>query len=98
MHHACLDDLLGVTASGRTWRSHSWLSVVCVRPVLCNNQKKVWKLQGNLHHDTSLFQGRAWLQVRRRRRRRPADVDDHCLTSAALTTQDSVDQALLVCV
>eukprot|EP00952_Eustigmatos_sp_NYUAD-ZCMA_P010730 43852-Eustigmatos_ZCMA.PRE.1 len=33
------------------------------RPTLCNNQKKMWKLQGNLHHDTSLFQGRAWLQI-----------------------------------
>jgi hypothetical protein len=33
------------------------------RPTLCNNQKKIWSLQGNLHHDTSLFQGRAWLQV-----------------------------------
>lgn len=33
------------------------------KPVLCNNQKKVWKLQGELHHDTDLFQGRAWLQV-----------------------------------
>lgn len=41
-----------------------WCVWVCVQPILCNNQKKVWKLQGNLHHDTSLFQGRAWLQVR----------------------------------
>lgn len=45
------------------------MCVVCVQPILCNNQKKVWKLQGNLHHDTSLFQGRAWLQVGHPRRK-----------------------------
>ena len=33
------------------------------KPVLCNNQKKMFMLRGNLHHDTSLFQGRAWLQI-----------------------------------
>ena len=33
------------------------------KPVLCNNQKKIFTLRGNLHHDTSLFQGRAWLQI-----------------------------------
>jgi len=33
------------------------------KPVLCNNQKKIFMLRGNLHHDTSLFQGRAWLQI-----------------------------------
>jgi hypothetical protein len=33
------------------------------KPVLCNNQKKIFMLRGNLHHDTSLFQNRAWLQI-----------------------------------
>ena len=33
------------------------------KPILCNNQKKVWKLQGQLHHNTDLFQGRAWTQM-----------------------------------
>ncbi|EWM23237.1 hypothetical protein Naga_100917g1 [Nannochloropsis gaditana] len=33
------------------------------KPVLCNNQRKVWKLQGELFHDTNPFQGRAWLQI-----------------------------------
>ena len=33
------------------------------KPILCNNQKKVWKLQGHLHHNTEPFQGRAWMQM-----------------------------------
>ena len=33
------------------------------KPILCNNQKKVWTLQGNLHHDTSIFKGRTWVQI-----------------------------------
>jgi hypothetical protein len=56
-------------ADGQWSESIVWCVLVCVQPILCNNQKKVWKLQGNLHHDTSLFQGRAWLQVGHRRRK-----------------------------
>lgn len=59
----CKGSVWPVAAHVTLSRSHSRPQQESKKPILCNNQKKVWKLQGQLHHNVELFKGRAWIQM-----------------------------------